>query len=156
MWSLRKNGRRRSSQRLSCFTEALFLWLRLGIASHKLSTVCSLVLGRGRIFSQTLDAQASLPSRTATRGKRQCTRRLQCTHPSRQQRWFHVCPASSAVLRAPRLCGRCVRRQLVCSSENQGLSAKTFHLSIIRDCRQILGFLPTAAGKLCFLQNIFR
>jgi hypothetical protein len=130
MWSLRKNGRRRSSQRLSCFTEALFLWLRLGIASRKLSTVCSLALGQGQISSQKSDAQACLPSHTATRGKRQCTRRLQCRCPSRQQRWFHVCPASSAVLRVPRLYDRYVRLQPVCSSENQGLSAKTFTISI--------------------------
>jgi hypothetical protein len=123
---LGKNGRHRSSQRLSCFTEALFLWLRLGIASRKLSTVCSLTLGQGQISSQQSDAQAHLPSHTATRGKRQCTHRLQCTSPSRQQRWFHVCPASSEAPLVPRLCGRCVRLQPVCSSENQDLSAKTF------------------------------
>ena len=126
---LRKNGRRRGSQRLSCFTEALFLWLRLGIASHKLSTVCSRALGQGQISSQKSDVQACLPSHTATRGKRQCTRRLRCRCPSRQQRWFHVFPASSAVLRVPRLCGHCVLLQLGGSSENQGLSAKTFTIS---------------------------
>jgi hypothetical protein len=123
---LRKNGERRSSQRFARFTEALFLWLRLGIASRKLSTVCSLTLAQGQISSQKSDVQACLPSHTATRGKRQCTHRLQCTSPSRQQRWFHVFPASSAVLRVPRLCDRCVLLQPVCSSENQGLSAKTF------------------------------
>jgi hypothetical protein len=123
---LRKNGRRRGSQRLPCFTEALFLWLRLGIASRKLSIVCSLALWQGRISSQKSGAPVSLPSHTGTRGKRRCTRRLQCRYPSRQQRWFHVCPVSSAVLRVPTLCGRCVRLQLACSSENQGLSAKTF------------------------------
>ena len=128
-WNLRKNGRRRSSQRLSCFTEELFLWLRLGIASRRLSTVCSLALGQDRISSQKSDAQARLPSHTATRGKRRCTHRLRRTRPSRQQRWFHVCPASSEAPLVPRLCDRCVRLQPVCSSENQGLSAKTFHLS---------------------------
>jgi hypothetical protein len=124
--SLRKNGKRSGSQRLSCFTEELFLWLRLGIASRKLSTVCSLALGQGQISSQKSDAQARLPSHTATRGKRQCTHHLRCRCPSRQQRWFHVFPASSAVLRVPRLCGRCVLLQPFCSSENPGLSAKTF------------------------------
>lgn len=128
-WSLRKNGKRSGSQRLSCFTEALFLWLRLGIASRKLSTVCSLTLGQGRISSQRSDVQACLPSHTVIRGKRQCTHHLRCRCPSRQQRWFHVCPASSAVLQVPRLCGRCVRLQLGGSSENQGLSAKNFTIS---------------------------
>ena len=46
------------------------------------------------------------------------------------QRWFRVFPASSAALRVPRLCVRCVRLQLFGSSENQGLSAKTFTTSI--------------------------
>ena len=123
---MRKNGKRHSSQRLSCFTEALFLWRRLDIASRKLSTVCSPALGQGQISSQKSDAQARLPTHTATRGKRLRTRRLQCTRPSRQQRWFHVFPVSSAVLLVPRLCGRYVRLQPVCSSENHGLSAKTF------------------------------
>jgi hypothetical protein len=126
-WKLRKNGKRRKGQRFARFMGELFLWLRLGIASRRLSTVCSLPLGQGRISSLTWDVQACLPSRTATRGKRLCTRRLRRTRPSRQQRWFHGCPASSAVLRVPRLCVRCVRLQPFCSSENQGLSAKTFH-----------------------------
>jgi len=124
---LEKNGKRRSSQRFARFTEALFLWLRLGIASRKLSIVCSLALGQGQISSQKSGAQARLPSHTAPRGKRQCTRRLRRTRPSRQQRWFHVCPASSEAPLVPRLCVRCVRLQLGGSSENQGLSAKTFH-----------------------------
>jgi len=126
---LRKNGKRRSSQRFAHFMEALFLSPRLGTASRKLSTVCSLALGQGQISSQKSDAQAHLPSRTATRGKRQCIRRLQCTRPSRQQRWFHVCPASSEAPLVPRLCGCCVRLQLGGSFENQGLSAKAFHHS---------------------------
>jgi hypothetical protein len=126
-WNLRKNGKRRNSQRLSRFMEALFLWLRLGIASRKLSTVCSLALGQGRISSPKSDAQARLPSHTATRGKRLRTRRLLCTRPSRQQRWFHVCLASLVVLRVPRLCDRCVLQQPVVCFENQGLSAKMFH-----------------------------
>ena len=124
--NLRKNGKRRSSQRFARIMEALFLWLRLGIASRKLSIVCSLALGRGRISSQRSDVQVRLPSRTATRGKHRCIRRLQCTRPSRPQRWFHVRPASSEAPLVPRLCGRCVRLQLVCSSGNQGLSAKLF------------------------------
>ena len=123
---MRKNGRRRSSQRLSCFTEALFLWLQLGIASRRLSIVCSLSLEQGQISSQKSDARVCLPSRTATRGKRRCTRRLPCTRPSRQQHWFHVCPALSEAPLVPRLCGRCVLLQLGGSSENPGLSAKTF------------------------------
>ena len=108
------------------FTEELFLWLRLGIASRRLSIVCSLALGQGRISSQKLDAPARLPSHKVTRGKRPRKRRLRCKRPSLPQRWFHGCPAFSEALRVPKLCVRCVRLQLVCSSENQGLSAKTF------------------------------
>ena len=107
--------------------EALFLWLRLGIASRKLSIEYSQALGQGRISSQKSDVQALRPSRTATRDKRRCTRRLRRTRPSRQQRSFHVCLASSAVLRVPRLCDRCVLLQPVVCFENQGLSAKMFH-----------------------------
>ena len=90
---LEKNGKRRSCQRFTRFMEVLFLWLQLGIASRRLSIVCSLALGQGRISFQKSDVLAHLPSHTATRGKRRCTRRLRRTRPSRQQRWFHVCPA---------------------------------------------------------------
>ena len=108
------------------FKEELFLSPRLGIALRKLSIVCSLSLGRGQIFSQRSGALVLLPSQTGTRGKRQCTRRLPCRHPSRQLRWFHVCPAFSGVPRVPRLCGRCVLLQLVVCFGNQGLLAKIF------------------------------
>jgi hypothetical protein len=121
--------------------EELFLWLMSGTASRKLSTVCSLVLWQGQISSQKSDAQARLPSHITTRGKRLHKRRLQCTHPSRPQHWFHVYPTSSEVLPVPKPCDRYVRLQLVCFSENQGLSAKNFHLTIIRDNSQILAFL---------------
>lgn len=123
---MRKNGKRRSSQCFVRFMEALFLSPRLGIASRKLSIVCSLALGQGQISSQRSDVQARLPSRTATRDKRRCTRRLRRTHPSLQQRWFHVRPASSEAPLVPRLCGRCVLLQLVVCFGNQGLSAKPF------------------------------
>ena len=107
----------------------LFLWLMLGIAFRRLSILCSRLLWLGRISSRKSGVQACLPSHTVTRGKRPRTRRLQCTRPSRQQYEFHVFPASLAVLRVPRLCVRCVRLQLFCSSENQGLSAKNFTTS---------------------------
>jgi len=107
----------------------LFLWLRWGIASRRLSIGCSLFLGRGRISSLKLGVRAYLPSRKGTWGKRRCIRRLQCICPSQRQRWFRVCPVSWVVLRVPRLCVRCVRLQLFGSSENQGLSAKTFTTS---------------------------
>jgi hypothetical protein len=109
--------------------EALSLWLRWGIASRRLSIGCSLFLWLGRISSQKSGVQALLPSRKGTWDKRRCIHRLPCICPSQRQRWFRVCPASLVVLRVPRLCVRCVRLQLFGSSENQGLSAKTFTTS---------------------------
>jgi parallel beta-helix repeat protein len=126
---LRKNGERRGGQRF-VFMGVLFLWLKLGIAFRRLSIGYSLFLWLGRIFSQKLGVRACLPSRTETWGKRLCIRRLRCIRPSQRQRWFRVCPVSRVVLRVPRLCVRCVRLQLFGSSENQGLSAKTFTTSI--------------------------
>jgi hypothetical protein len=123
---LEKNGERCSSQRFAHFMEALFLWLRLGTASRRLSIVCSLPLGQGRISSQRSDAQARLPSQRATQGKRLRTHRLRCTRPNRQQRRFRGCPASLAVLQVPRPCVRCALLQPFCFSENQGLLAKLF------------------------------
>ena len=111
------------------FMGVLFLWLRWGIAFRRLSIGCSLFLWLGRIFSRMLDVRVFLPSRTGTWGKRRCTRRLRCICPSQRQRWFRVCPVSWVVLRVPRLYVRCVRLQLFGSSENQGLSAKTFTIS---------------------------
>jgi hypothetical protein len=133
--SVRKNRERRVISACLVFRAELFLSPRLDIASRRLSIVCSLSLGRGQIFSQTSGAQALLPSRIGTRGKRRCIRRLQCTRPSRQLRWFHVCPALSGAPRVPRLCARCVLLQLVACFGIQGLSAKTF---------TILNFLKAA------------
>ena len=114
------------NQRLYRFRAELFLSPRLDIALRKLSIVCSLSLGRGRISSRMLDVLSLLPSHKETRGKRLCKCRLRCKRPSLQQRWFRVCPAWLAVLRVPRLCVRCVLQQPVGFSENQGLSAKIF------------------------------
>jgi hypothetical protein len=125
-----KKGANISARRNAAYfisMEVLFLSLRLGIALRRLSIVCSLALGLGQIFSQRSGAPALLPSQTGIQGKRRGTRRLQCTRPSRQLRWFRVCPALLVVPRVPRLCGRCVLLQPVACFGIQGLSAKFVH-----------------------------
>lgn len=115
---------------LLCFKGKLFLSQPLGIEFRMLSTECSLSLGLGQIFSRRSGVLVFLPSRKVRQGKRLCTHRLLCIHPSRQPRWFHGCPVFSGDLRAPRHYDRCVLLQSAFSFENRGLLAKTFTVLI--------------------------
>jgi hypothetical protein len=126
----------------------LFLSLESGTASRKLSIVCNHSPLRGRISSPKSSVQGLLPNHTEKPGKHRCTHRLLCKHPNPPQRWFHVCPASLAILRVPRLCVRCVRPQPAAWFENQGLSAKTHHHTTT--ISQILGFLLSLSSKRYF------
>ena len=138
---------------MNCFMVVLSLLLLWDTAFRRLSIVCSRVPELDQISSQKSDDQVHLPNHKATRDKRRCIRRLQCIHPNQPQHWFHEYPTSSAVLQGPKLYVRYVHLRLGGSSENQGQSAKTFHLPIFSARRAILGFLPQSYAGYFFAKT---